>query len=78
VLAGIAIGACAQHLRPALEARAAGEHRCDYTYIQDTSAPNIGEGGELKYDEDWERVLSAGWNLKALNGNNLYIFERCR
>jgi hypothetical protein len=69
VLAGIAIGACAQQLRPSLLAHAGtgADHRCDYTFIRDTNDPNIGEVGNVTYDADWEKVLSAGWTLKTIH-----------
>ena len=60
-----------------LTARAGGAHRCEYTQVQDTGEPNIGINGQIEYDEDWERVLSAGFSLRQVVGA-IYIFERCQ
>jgi hypothetical protein len=43
----------------------------------DSDAPNIGEAGQIEYDDEWQRVLSGGWTLKLATGAR-YIFERCR
>jgi hypothetical protein len=77
VLVGIVIGACAHAAAPVLAARAGGAHRCEYTYFTDSASPNIGVAGQIEYDEDWERVLSAGFQLKAVEGI-AFFFERCQ
>ena len=47
-----------------------GQKKCDYTYIQDARLPNIGQNGEIKYDDSWATVLEDGWTLKATAGGS--------
>lgn len=77
VLVGMTIGACAEQLAPTFFAHAAPAHRCDYTYITDSGTPEIGQTGEVTYDDEWQKVLSEGWTLKATTGV-IYVFERCQ
>ena len=73
VFAGILIGACAHTAAPLLVSRAAGNHRCDYTHIFDTGAPNIGQVGQIAYDDDWKIVLGGGFSAQSDNGADLRV-----
>lgn len=55
------------------------QRRCDYTFIKDKGEPGIGEGGQVRYSENWARVVDAGWVLKLATYNpTVYVFERCQ
>jgi hypothetical protein len=74
VLIGMAIGACGAALRPALPASATSTKVCDYTRILDSG---MGEEGAIEYNDEWRKVLDAGWRLHSANMRE-YIFEKCR
>ncbi|MFI5296724.1 MAG: hypothetical protein ACHREM_01390 [Polyangiales bacterium] len=80
VLIGIIVGACVRSVAPGVAVAQTVAHHCDYTYIQDTGGPDIGENGEVTYDRNWGWVVSQGWVLKAVSGptNANYVFERCQ
>jgi hypothetical protein len=64
-----------------LKGAPATQKKCDYTFIQDSGEPNIGKYGEIKYDENWTKVVEAGWTLKGIAGGGtqtVYLFELCR
>jgi hypothetical protein len=78
VLAGIAIGACAtQAVSTAVHtAHAQAGTRCDYSYLADQMAPEIGAAGAVSYSDDWQTMITGGWRLKGFS-HPWYIFERC-
>lgn len=51
--------------------------RYDYTYIVDQGVPEIGENGDLEYDEKWRSLLAKGWRLHSFD-EKIWIFERRR
>jgi hypothetical protein len=78
VVAGLAIGACAtQALSTAVHtAHAQVGPRCDFSYIIDNYAPEIGQNGNIAYSGDWQAMVNGGWRLKGFS-HPFYIFERC-
>ena len=76
-LIGFAAGACVAAASPMHVATAQSNQRCHYTYFVDNGEPNIGESGDIEYDEDWKGVLESGYHLKLVTGA-VYIFELCR
>ena len=60
------------------DARTVGQRKCDYTYISDNGAPNIGKDGKIEYSDEWKTVLENGWLLNMTVGGQGYIFEKCR
>ena len=55
-----------------------GQVKCDYTYVDDDGKPNIGENGEIKYDDEWRKMIEGGWILKVAVAEGVYVFEKCR
>lgn len=55
-------------------------HKCDYTFITDAAAPDIGRDGKIQCNDKWRTVLEDGWVLKIAAPLNVegYIFEKCR
>jgi hypothetical protein len=54
-----------------------GRQICDYTYINDSMRPEIGQNGAIKYNDAWKAVVEGGWKLKTAS-DEMYVFERCR
>ena len=56
-----------------------GQKKCDYTYVRDNVAPGIGRDGDIKYSDEWKKVIESGWVLKIASAPGAgYIFEKCR
>jgi hypothetical protein len=54
-----------------------GKQICDYTYINDSMRPEIGQNGAIRYNDSWKAVVEGGWKLKTAS-DEMYVFERCR
>lgn len=51
--------------------------KCVWSYISDGGSPELGNGGVIEMDEDWEKMSKGGWRLITVNTNFNYVFEKC-
>ena len=78
LLAGIALTAAVFGAAPVrAQEKAEGPQICDYTFINDSMRPEIGQNGVIKYNAAWKAVVEGGWKLKAAS-DEMYVFEKCR
>lgn len=82
VLAGVVVGMLLAggqaRLARADDAAPAATQTCEWSYVKDTIAPEIGEAGKIAMDEEWRAMSAGGWRLVAVEGNAIWVFERCR
>ena len=62
-----------------VQAQSKNLRRCLWTYVHDTGRPNVGQDGTVEFNKNgvWKRMSDEGWELKAVNKESDYIFERC-
>jgi hypothetical protein len=78
LLAGIVLTAALFRAEPVrAQEPAEGRQICDYTYINDSMRPEIGQNGAVRYNPEWKAVVEGGWKLKTAS-NEMYVFEKCR
>ena len=77
-LTALAVQSLSNGLFPA-HAQTKPARHCIWTYVNDEGHPNIGHDGTVEFNKGglWKKMSDEGWELKAIDQQNDYIFEKC-